>query len=723
MKSIIRKVMTVTVCAVMIAFIAVFSACSCSGATEGDDTQGGATTVQTYVVTFVADGKTVDTVEIKGHENVKLPAAPEKKGYEFVGWYLDNGVWNEPFTAGYFLTADAADTTVYARYDAIAPQPQTYDITFYAFGKVVSTVSSAGNETIEIPTAPYEDGYEFVGWYLDDGVWQQPFTSDYFIGTATSGNVNVYARYNEIVPTITVYFDTDGGSYVSPNADGVVESAPYTEKADYDFVGWFTDAEKTTEAVFPFTPTENCTLYAKWQAKSMEFTIDDSGMITGVKYVAESGEVNIPETVNGVKVRGIASSAFSSHKDIVSVTAGDNVTQLGVSAFEYCTNLVSVRLSGNITELPKYVFNGCSSLTDLEIPSSVRTIGGSALRGTALTTITLPDSVKDISEYAFADNVSLTAVNLGKAENFAQCLFQNCTSLESVTFPDTVKSIDGNYMFKGCSRLTEVVYPDIDVPLQYNFVKGTAYYDDPANWDDGVLYVGNHAVCIGKGFEDNTSYSVRAGTLTIAAYAFYESSYSPENLVKLTLPSGLLAIGEGAFSGCTSLIDINIPTEVRRIYENAFTTATTDAEGYVDGWLVDYTLTGTTVSVRNGTVGIADGKITDSQSSVTAVILPGSLKYIGKENFRSMSALTALTLPDGLESIGESAFAFCSKLGSLYISDSVLEIGQYAFNNIPGLTLNIARSESDVPGGWVSGWNKTYASVPINFVWDYVPSL
>ena len=179
MKSIIRKVTTVTVCAAMIVFIAVFSACSCSGTTEGDDTQGGATTVQTYVVNFVADGKTVDTVEIKGHENVKLPAAPEKSGYEFVGWYLDNGVWNEPFTAGYFLTADAADTTVYAKYDQRVQEPQVYDITFYAFGKVVSTVGSAGNETIEIPTAPYEDGYEFVGWYLDYGVWQQPFTSDY----------------------------------------------------------------------------------------------------------------------------------------------------------------------------------------------------------------------------------------------------------------------------------------------------------------------------------------------------------------------------------------------------------------------------------------------------------------------------------------------------------------------------------------------------------------
>ncbi len=59
-----------------------------------------------------------------------------------------------------------------------------------------------------------------------------------------------------------------------------------------------------------------------------------------------------------------------------------------------------------------------------------------------------------------------------------------------------------------------------------------------------------------------------------------------------------------------------------------------------------------------------------------------------------MNALMNLTMYDGLESTGESAFCVLLKFGSPYISESVLEIWQYAFNNMPRLTLNIARSEN-----------------------------
>ena len=73
-------------------------------------------------------------------------------------------------------------------------------------------------------------------------------------------------------------------------------------------------------------------------------------------------------------------------------------------------------------------------------------------------------------------------------------------------------------------------------------------------------------------------------------------------------------------------------------------------------------------------------------SGLTSLTLPSSVTSIGKDAFTGCSGLTSLTIPSGVTSIGKWAFYGCSGLTSLTIPSGVTSIGGYAFYGCSGLT-------------------------------------
>ena len=70
-----------------------------------------------FKVNFVVGNDVYDSVATNGNETIRLPDNPTKKGYEFEGWYWDNGKWENPFTVNSLLnTPLAADMNVYAKF-------------------------------------------------------------------------------------------------------------------------------------------------------------------------------------------------------------------------------------------------------------------------------------------------------------------------------------------------------------------------------------------------------------------------------------------------------------------------------------------------------------------------------------------------------------------------------------------------------------------------------
>ena len=157
------------------------------------------------------------------------------------------------------VSIDDQDTIPMVFY-SIDPALETYTVSFNSNGgsSVDSEqVAEGGKATRPVP--PTKAGYLFDNWYSDSEL-----TTLYNFNTAVTADITLYAKWTE---AHTVTFDTDGGSEVAVQtvADGGTAIEPEDPTKDgYDFAGWYSDSELTTEYNFSAAVTEDITIYAKW---------------------------------------------------------------------------------------------------------------------------------------------------------------------------------------------------------------------------------------------------------------------------------------------------------------------------------------------------------------------------------------------------------------------------------------------------------------------------
>ena len=736
-------VLSITMCLVL--SVGILTACG----TETDEPQK-------HTISFYADTSLVDTIETAGNEEITLPAAPRKEGCTFEGWFFDNGTWENELTKDSFADrALTGDVNAYAYYKEnetpVPPSPTEYTITFYADGSVGDTLETAGNEILTLPDAPKKDNYTFEGWFFDNGTWQNRLTANTYADKPLTEDVSVYAYYKKIEEPepeppqeYTVRFDTDGGTAVSDMTVSVIEESPVTTKAGYTFAGWYKDSGLTDKAAFPYEVTKAQTLYAKWEKNAPEgivFSVDGNGVLTGVSGLTESGmTVEIPSEINGITVAEIGNEVFADNTNIGRLVIPDSVTRLGYRMCSGCTALREVRLPSGLTVIPDEAFDGCSSLQTVNFPGTLKEIRSDAFCGTALTEFVAPDSLTDIWGYAFKDCADLAKVDLKNVRDLGSGAFQNCTALQSVRLADKMTGLS-DHIFDGCASLAEIDMPDNPIAVSFTMLDGTAYYNDPSNWENGVLYADGYLIKADKNFASLTEYAVKEGTVVIADNAFSLVGYSAK-LKKMTLPDGLYRIGRSAFSKLSSLTDINIPDSVRSIGYAAFEVTGFDTESnytdgglYIGNWLVAVeNVAMTSFTVREGTIGVADGKDTSlfptRAQKASQLSLPSSLRYIGARSFARLK-ISDLKLPSGLMTLGEGAFKICSYLKTVNLGDcrqlqsigseafsdaalseitipeNVVSVGELAFNqNKVNLTIRCEASEK--PDGWDRNWSYTY---------------
>ena len=736
-------VLSITMCLVL--SVGILTACG----TETDEPQK-------HTISFYADTSLVDTIETAGNEEITLPAAPRKEGCTFEGWFFDNGTWENELTKDSFADrALTGDVNAYAYYKEnetpVPPSPTEYTITFYADGSVGDTLETAGNEILTLPDAPKKDNYTFEGWFFDNGTWQNRLTANTYADKPLTEDVSVYAYYKKIEEPepeppqeYTVRFDTDGGTAVNDMTVSVIEESPVTTKAGYTFAGWYKDSGFTDKAAFPYEVTKAQTLYAKWEKNAPEgivFSVDGNGVLTGVSGLTESGmTVEIPSEVNGITVAEIGNEVFADNTNIGRLVIPDSVTRLGYRMCSGCTALREVRLPAGLTVIPDEAFDGCSSLQTVNFPGTLKEIRSDAFCGTALTEFVAPDSLTDIRGYAFKDCADLAKVDLKNVRDLGSGAFQNCTALQSVRLADKMTGLS-DHIFDGCASLAEIDMPDNPIAVSFTMLDGTAYYNDPSNWENGVLYADGYLIKADKNFASLTEYAVKEGTVVIADNAFSLVGYSAK-LKKMTLPDGLYRIGRSAFSKLSSLTDINIPDSVRSIGYAAFEVTGFDTESnytdgglYIGNWLVAVeNVAMTSFTVREGTIGVADGKDTSlfptRAQKASQLSLPSSLRYIGARSFARLK-ISDLKLPSGLMTLGEGAFKICSYLKTVNLGDcrqlqsigseafsdaahskipipeNVVSVGELAFNqNKVNLTIRCEASEK--PDGWDRNWSYTY---------------
>ncbi len=282
---------------------------------------------------------------------------------------------------------------------------------------------------------------------------------------------------------------------------------------------------------------------------------------------------------------------------IKSVVIKEGVTSVGTNAFYNCTNLTDISLPDSITAVRTDAFFGTDYYNnEANWKDGALYVGNHLIK-----------CVTDATEFAVKEGTKTIA-----GEAFANC------GLTSVILPEGITRID-DHAFFDCKNLTNPIIPDSVTGIGIYAFYGTGYYKNEANWENGVLYIGNNLI---KCNTDAMEYSVKEGTKIIADYAFEER----EGLTSVNIPDSVTCIGDYAFADCHSLKSINIPGSVTRIDDCAF-------------W---------------------------NCNSLTSVTISDGVKSIGNFAFSGCSNLKSISLPAGVDCIEIGAFNSCFGLTDVY---------------------------------------------------------
>ena len=194
---------------------------------------------------------------------------------------------------------------------------------------------------------------------------------------------------------------------------------------------------------------------------------ETTGTIT--KYVGSATNVEIPDTINGIKVTAIGSEAFKGNTSIQSVVIPEGVTFIGDYAFQDCTSIKSIEIPNSVTSIGNYTFNNCTSIKSIEIPSSVTSIGNYTFNNcTSIKSIEIPNSVTSIGNSVFNSCTALTSIKISNSvTSIGDSVFNSCTALTSIEIPNSVTSI-GNSAFNSCTALTSIEIPNSVIKVGEN---------------------------------------------------------------------------------------------------------------------------------------------------------------------------------------------------------------------------------------------------------------
>ena len=249
----------------------------------------------------------------------------------------------------------------------------------------------------------------------------------------------------------------------------------------------------------------------------------------------EPCRLKIPDVIDGCKVSHIASQAFAYNQGIVAVEISSNVCQIGRRAFCGCSNLVSVSMSD------------CAF-------SPMSIYGEAFYQCGRMESLKLPEGLKFVGERAFAECSSLKDVRLpDSCDTMCEDTFWNCQALQSVHMALVGRYDESRLLsaFLDCPALKKIsVHPDNPA---YAVHAGALYYKDMK------------AIVRCPPMLEGMVFAVRGGVKAVCPFAFEGCRFT-----EITLPDGLVGIGQDAFSGCNNLAAVSIPSSVEVIDDYAF---------------------------------------------------------------------------------------------------------------------------------------------------------
>ena len=156
----------------------------------------------------------------------------------------------------------------------------------------------------------------------------------------------------------------------------------------------------------------------------------------------------------------------------------------------------------------------------------------------------------------------------------------------------------------------------------------------------------------------------------------------PEIVTNDDINYTVISIGDNAFSNCSNLSSVTIPSSVISISGRAFSGCKN--LNNVKVVVRDYSkfCNNNILNSLNYPIQLIDSK----EDEITEFIIPDGVTTIGNYAFRNCTGLTSITIPNSVTSIGNYAFFGCRNLASTKMGKNVSSIGDGAFSGCSSLT-------------------------------------
>lgn len=256
----------------------------------------------------------------------------------------------------------------------------------------------------------------------------------------------------------------------------------------------------------------------------------------------------------------------------------------------------------------------------------------------------------------------LRLLNIEKATEILEInnnQFHGCDCLEKVILPQGLLRI-GESAFESCRCLNTIIIPE-----SLQTISKSAFYACYSLKDititKNIKFIGNWALACknlesinvsdsNKQFKsiDNILFS-HDGTILLKY-----PSHKPEH--HYTVPDSVKIIANAAFQDSTELHEISFPSGLIEIGDNAF--LNTQIKKLV-----------LPESIKRV------GKLAFSQNTqLTQVFIPGSVEKLGERAFTECHKLTEVTIEDGITGIEDNVFANCHSLKSVELPQSAYKV-------------------------------------------------
>lgn len=219
------------------------------------------------------------------------------------------------------------------------------------------------------------------------------------------------------------------------------------------------------------TPNEEITELQPNPASDFEYEENDAGGITITKYIGQSLDIIIPDTIQDKPVTEIGRYSFTTDYDyalgyplsisnkVRSVKMPNTVTKIGSGSFINCDTLESITLSENLTTIGAFAFQNCVNLKHITIPSKVTMIGDQAFDSSGLETLTLEEGITTLNGYRCFAGTQIKQITLPSTiEEIAMLAFATSLNLESIILNEGLIKI-GHGAFANNPKLKEIVIP------------------------------------------------------------------------------------------------------------------------------------------------------------------------------------------------------------------------------------------------------------------------